>query len=54
MQNIDPRTVQRWMGHKDLTTTMRYAHISPQHEREAIQRLSYKDGHHMVTKADAS
>jgi integrase len=54
MQNIDPRTVQRWMGHKDLTTTMRYAHISPHHEREAIQRLSYKGGHHMVTRADVS
>ena len=45
MQNIDPRTVQRWMGHKDLTTTMRYAHVSPDHEKAAIQRLSYETWH---------
>lgn len=43
MRGIDPRTVQRWMGHKDLTTTMKYAHISPDHERAAIQRLRYDD-----------
>ena len=45
MQNIDPRTVQRWMGHKDPTTTMRYAHVSPDHEKAAIQRLSYETWH---------
>ncbi|NKB72820.1 MAG: hypothetical protein GKR89_37595 [Candidatus Latescibacteria bacterium] len=32
VQGIDPRTVQRWMGHRDLTTTLRYAHVSPDHE----------------------
>ena len=41
MQGIDPRTVQKWMGHSDLKTTLRYAHVSPDHEREAIQRLKY-------------
>ena len=41
MQGIDPRTVQKWMGHKDLKTTLKYAHVSPDHEREAIQRLRY-------------
>jgi site-specific recombinase XerD len=48
MQGIDPRTVQKWMGHKDLNTTLRYAHVSPDHEREAIQRLRYVD--EMVSK----
>ena len=52
MQNIDPRTVQRWMGHKDLTTTMRYAHVSPDHEKAAIQRLSYKTRHQVGTEAE--
>jgi integrase len=42
MSGIDPRTVQKWMGHKDLKTTLRYAHVSPDHEREAIQKLSYQ------------
>jgi len=49
MQGIDPRTVQKWMGHKDLNTTLRYAHISPDHERGAIQRLRYDHGHYMDT-----
>jgi len=42
MQGIDPRTVQKWMGHKDLKTTLRYAHVSPAHERKAIQKLTYE------------
>jgi integrase len=41
MQGIDPRTVQKWMGHKDLKTTLRYAHVSPAHEKAAIQLLKY-------------
>ncbi len=51
MRGIDPRTVQGWMGHKDLNTTMRYAHVSPDHEKAAIQRLSYDDGHQVDTTA---
>jgi len=41
MAGIDARTVQKWMGHKDLKTTLRYAHVSPDHEKAAIQNLSY-------------
>jgi site-specific recombinase XerD len=41
MQGVAPRTVQKWMGHKDLKTTLRYAHVSPDHEKAAIERLSY-------------
>jgi integrase len=41
MQGVDPRTVQKWMGHRDLKTTLRYAHVSADHEKAAIQRLSY-------------
>ena len=47
MAGVDPRTVQKWMGHRDLTTTLRYAHVFPDHEKAAIQRLRYADGHHM-------
>ena len=50
-QGIDPRTVQLWMGHKDLHTTLRYAHVSPDHEKAAIQRLRYQDGPYMDTRA---
>ena len=50
MVGIAPRTVQKWMGHKDLKTTLRYAHVSPDHEKAAIQRLRYDHGHYMDTK----
>ena len=50
MQGIDPRTVQKWMGHQDLKTTLRYAHVSPGHEKEAIQRLRYESSHYMDTE----
>lgn len=52
MQGIDPRTVQKWMGHKDLTTTLRYAHVSPDHERSAIQKLQFKKWTPMVTRGE--
>ena len=51
MQGIDPRTVQKWMGHQKLETTLRYAHVSPDHEKVAIQRLRYESSHHMDTEA---
>ena len=41
MSGADARSVQKWMGHKDLKTTLRYAHVSPDHEKAAIQKLSY-------------
>ena len=50
LQGIDPRTVQKWVGHKDLKTTLGYAHVSPDHEKAAIQQLRYDHGHHMDTK----
>ena len=54
MGGIDPRTVQRWMGHKNLQTTEGYAHTSPDHERAAIQKLSYTTWHQGGTKADTA
>lgn len=29
MAGVDPHTVQKWMGHRDLRTTLGYAHVSP-------------------------
>ena len=54
MRGIDPRTVQKWMGHRDLTTPLRYAHVSPDHERAAIQRLRYDTGHQVDTNAQTA
>lgn len=42
MAGVDLRTVQELMGHKTITMTLRYAHLSPAHQREAVQRLTQK------------
>ncbi len=40
MAGVDLRTVQELMGHKTITMTLRYSHLSPTHQREAVQRLT--------------
>jgi integrase len=39
MGGVDLRTVQELMGHRTITTTMRYAHLAPAHQAEAVERL---------------
>ena len=39
MQEIDLKTVQQVMGHKDITMTMRSSHLSPEYVQKAIGRL---------------
>jgi len=41
MQGVDPRTAQKWAGHTSLATTLKYLHVSPDHEKAAISKLSY-------------
>ncbi|HCK75603.1 MAG TPA: hypothetical protein DHW07_00490 [Gammaproteobacteria bacterium] len=41
MSGVDARTVQKWMGHASITTTLKYSHVAPDHEQAAIQRLKY-------------
>jgi integrase len=33
------RTIQNWLGHSDLSTTMIYTHLSPDHMRQSVARL---------------
>ncbi len=35
-QGIDLRRVQVWMGHKSIATTLRYAHLAPEHLDDMI------------------
>jgi len=39
MAGIDITTVSRLLGHKDLTMTLRYSHLSPQHMTKAVDVL---------------
>jgi len=39
MAGVDIRTVAELMGHKSLQMTMRYAHLAPQHNAQAVAKL---------------
>jgi site-specific recombinase XerD len=39
MAGVDLRTVQQLMGHKTITMTLRYAHLAPEHQLGAVQKL---------------
>ena len=40
MAGVDVRTVAELMGHRTLAMTMRYTHLSPDHNLEAVERLA--------------
>ena len=42
MAGSDLATVSRLMGHANIAMTMRYAHLSPRHEAEAVAKLDAK------------
>lgn len=43
MKGVDIRTVQELIGHKDIRMTMRYAHLAPDHLKNAIYLLDADD-----------
>ena len=42
MGGIDLKTVQELMGHKSFEMTLRYAHLSLDHKKAAIEKLGVK------------
>jgi integrase-like protein len=40
MAGVDLRTVQELTGHKTQAMTLRYSHLSPEHQLDAVQRLN--------------
>ena len=41
MSGVDLPTVMKLMGHSDIQTTMIYAHLSPDHLSDAVNKLSF-------------
>jgi integrase len=41
MAGTDARTVQELAGHREIKTTMRYAHLTPGHLRNSVERLRW-------------
>jgi len=39
MSGVDLVTVMELLGHRDITTTMRYAHLKPSHKHWAVNRI---------------
>ena len=55
MAGVPLKTVQELLGHKSLRMTERYAHLSPAHKLEAVQRLVRPaDASHGDTRSDTS
>jgi len=40
MNGENLRTVQELMGHKQISMTVRYSHLAPQHQLAAVERLA--------------
>jgi len=40
MEGVPLPTVQKLLGHQSLEMTLRYSHLSPSHEREAVEKIS--------------
>jgi len=42
MNGVDLVSVKELLGHRDIQTTYRYSHLSPEHLKDAINRGSLK------------
>jgi integrase len=49
MKGVDLMTVKEFLGHKTIDMTLRYAYLSPDHKRHAVETLGFFDSHNLVT-----
>jgi site-specific recombinase XerD len=51
MAGVDIRTVAQLMGHRTIQMTMRYAHLAPDHNQSAVDRLASFSREEVATKS---
>ncbi|HSR68873.1 MAG TPA: tyrosine-type recombinase/integrase, partial [Acidobacteriota bacterium] len=42
MSGVDLLTIKKLMRHKTMAMTLRYAHLSDQHTKKAVEQLSFE------------
>lgn len=53
MEGTDIASVQELMGHKDIRMTKRYSHPTPEHKRNAVEKVKFSPtSHNLVTIED--